>query len=99
MCRPRKRPAEATEQNQSLPTLSYEELDVMRMELPPGWRGYGAKDYIDHPDTLRRQQQVDEMQQAMDGKDRHTRQEALMPFRHLLPAHLRGNNQRLGDEE
>ena len=21
------------------------------MELPPGWRGYGAKDYIDHPDT------------------------------------------------
>jgi hypothetical protein len=26
----------------------------MQMELPPGWRGYGAKDYIDHPDTTRR---------------------------------------------
>ena len=24
-------------------------LDVQKMELPPGWRGYGAKDYIDHP--------------------------------------------------
>ena len=35
----------------TLPTLAYEALDVKRMELPPGWRGYGAKDYIDHPDT------------------------------------------------
>jgi fumarate reductase flavoprotein subunit len=26
----------------------------MKMELPPGWRGYGAKDHIDHPDTARR---------------------------------------------
>ena len=25
------------------------------MELPPGWRGYGAKDYVDHPDTPQRQ--------------------------------------------
>ncbi len=33
----------------TLPSLSYEELNVKTMELPPGWRGYGAKDYIDHP--------------------------------------------------
>ena len=33
----------------TLPTLAYEALDVKRMELPPGWRGYGAKDYVDHP--------------------------------------------------
>ena len=26
----------------------------MGMELPPGWRGYGAKNYVDHPDTPRR---------------------------------------------
>ena len=32
-----------------LPTLAYEPLDVSTMELPPGWRGYGAKDYIEHP--------------------------------------------------
>ena len=37
----------------TLPTLAYEALDVKRMELPPGWRGYGAKDYTDHPDTAR----------------------------------------------
>ncbi len=33
----------------TLPTLDYEALDVGKMELPPGWRGYGAKDYVDHP--------------------------------------------------
>jgi hypothetical protein len=27
------------------PELDYEPIDVMRMELPPGWRGYGARDY------------------------------------------------------
>src|SRR5262245_55900093 len=26
----------------TLPSLSYEQLDVMKMELTPGWRGYGA---------------------------------------------------------
>ena len=31
-----------------LPSLAYEPLDVRGMELPPGWRGYGAKDYVDH---------------------------------------------------
>ena len=35
----------------TLPTLAWEPIDVMQMELPPGWRGYGAKDYVDHPDT------------------------------------------------
>src|SRR5207249_7328367 len=29
----------------TLPTLTWEPLDVMQMELPPGWRGYGARDY------------------------------------------------------
>jgi len=27
----------------TLPTFDYETLDVTRMELPPGWRGYGGK--------------------------------------------------------
>ena len=35
----------------TLPTLSYEDLDIGKMELPPGWRGYGAKNYIDNPET------------------------------------------------
>ena len=81
-----------------LPTLDYEALDIMRMEIPPGWRGYGAKDYIEHPDTARRQEQIDAIMTDIPGADRHARQEALMPFKHLLPEHLRPNNQRLGDE-
>src|SRR6185295_299967 len=36
-------------ESDTLPSLAYEAIDVMGMELPPGWRGYGAKDYIDHP--------------------------------------------------
>ena len=82
----------------TLPSIDYEPLDIMAMELPPGWRGYGARDYIEHPDTAVRQQQVDAIDGALAGADRHTRQQALMPFRHLLPEHLRANNQRLGEE-
>ena len=82
----------------TLPKLDYEALDIMRMEVPPGWRGYGARDYIENPDTDVRQQQIDEIVGGLSKADRHTRQEALMPFRHLLPEHLRGPNQRLGDE-
>ena len=85
------------EEESDLPQLNYEELDVMRMEMPPGWRGYGAKDYIDHPDTARRQQQVDEALKGGADADQHAREEALMPFRHLLPAHLRADNRRIGD--
>jgi fumarate reductase flavoprotein subunit len=80
-----------------LPELAYENLEVMRMEMPPGWRGYGARDYIDHPDTARRQQQVDDVLATTGDADRHAQQEALMPFRHLLPEHLRADNQRIGD--
>ena len=87
------------DKNATLPTLDYETLNIMHMEIPPGWRGYGAKDYIEHPDTARRQQQIDSVLQGMQGANRHTRQETLMPFKHLLPPHLRGNNQRLGDEQ
>jgi len=81
-----------------LPVLTYEALDIMRMELPPGWRGYGAHDYIDHPDTSRRQQEIDTILADMGTADRHLRQAALMPFMHLMPEHLRGRNQRLGEE-
>jgi fumarate reductase flavoprotein subunit len=83
--------------NADLPELAYEPLDIMRMELPPGWRGYGARDYIDHPDTTRRQQDIEAILAGLGEADRHSRQAALMPFLHLLPEHLRTRNQRLGD--
>jgi fumarate reductase flavoprotein subunit len=78
----------------SLPTLRYEPVDIMAMELPPGWRGYGAKDAIDHPDTPRRAREVEEHRARLAG-DRFALQRALLPFEHLLPAVLRGPNERL----
>lgn len=83
--------------NADIPELAYEPLDIMQMELPPGWRGYGARDYIDHPDTTRRQHDIDAILAGLGETDRHSRQAALMPFLHFLPEHLRARNQRLGD--
>ncbi|HYA20935.1 MAG TPA: fumarate reductase flavoprotein subunit [Burkholderiales bacterium] len=79
----------------TLPTLGYEPLDVKRMELPPGWRGYGAKDYTDHPDTAARQAEVDAAKKKIS--DRYELQRSLMPYEHLLPERFRGRNERIGD--
>ena len=67
------------------------------MELPPGWRGYGAKDYVDHPDTPARAAEVDAMKQKMAGASRFAVQEALMPYGALLPEGLRGRNERIDE--
>ncbi len=47
-----------------LPVLDYEPLDVRAMELPPGFRGYGARNILDHPDTAHRQAEVDALRGA-----------------------------------
>jgi succinate dehydrogenase flavoprotein subunit len=84
-------------ENDTLPSLAYEQLDVTKMELPPGWRGYGAKDHIDHPDTARRTAEIEALKQARDGADRFTVQRKLMPYEHLMPKTLQGRNERLGE--
>jgi fumarate reductase flavoprotein subunit len=81
----------------TLPALDYEALDVMAMELPPGWRGYGAKDYINHPDAERRAAEVAALRERMSGADRFAIQQALMPYEHLLPDALRGRNERIDE--
>jgi fumarate reductase flavoprotein subunit len=80
-----------------LPTLDYEALDVKRMELPPGWRGYGAKDYIEHPDTQGRAAEVAAIKARLAGADRFAVQQALMPYEALLPARFQGRNERLDE--
>jgi len=85
------------DETDTLPTLAYEPLDVKRMELPPGWRGYGAKDYVDHPDTAARLAEVEAIKQKLAGADRFTLQQALLSYEHLLPARLRGRNERIDD--
>jgi fumarate reductase flavoprotein subunit len=80
----------------TLPALAYEALDVRKMELPPGWRGYGTKDYLDHPDTPARAAEVEKIRQQ--GADRYATQQALMPYEDLLPERFRGHNQRIEGE-
>jgi fumarate reductase flavoprotein subunit len=81
----------------TLPSLSYEQLDVKTMELPPGWRGYGAKDYIDHPDTAARVTEVEELKKKLYGADRVTIQKRLMPYEDLLSERFRGKNERVDE--
>ena len=82
---------------QTLPTLGYEDLDVAAMELPPGWRGYGARNAIEHPATAARTAEIATIRSAFGHADRFTVQQALMPFEHLVPARFRGRNERLGE--
>lgn len=78
------------------PVLYYEALDVMKMELPPGYRGYGINNAIVHPDTEKREQQIAEILAELgNDADRYQRQRALMPFE--LPESLQPNNERLSD--
>jgi fumarate reductase flavoprotein subunit len=84
-------------ESDDLPTLNYEPLDVSRMELPPGWRGYGAKDYLDHPQTESRLAEVEAIKAQVGADDRFRLQEALMPYEHLLPKRLQGRNERIDE--
>lgn len=78
------------------PQLAYEALDVMTMELPPGWRGYGSKDHIDNAATAQRIAAIEALGEQTP-KDRFALQQALMPYEHLLPERFRGRNARLGE--
>ncbi|MBS0372196.1 MAG: fumarate reductase flavoprotein subunit [Proteobacteria bacterium] len=82
---------------QTLPSLAYEALDVRHMELPPGWRGYGARDAIEHPATAPRAAEIAAIREAFGHADRAIVQQALMPYEHLVPLCFRGHNARLGD--
>lgn len=82
-------------EDDTLPTLTYEPLDVGKMELPPGWRGYGAKDYIDHPDTPKRVEEIEHIKRQMAGADRIALQAAIMSYEKLLPKRYRGANEQI----
>jgi fumarate reductase flavoprotein subunit len=80
------------------PNIEYEAIDIMTMEMPPAFRGYGAKGMIiEHELSAIRQAQVDEITEKMilEGKDRHEIQDALMSFD--LPMNYKEKNQRAGD--
>ncbi len=78
------------------PTLKYEKLDIMKMEMPPAFRGYGKKgNSIENPISQKRQNEVDKITKEHKG-DRYELQEKLMPYE--LQEIYKEKNQRLGDE-
>lgn len=83
------------DENQTLPDVAYEEIDIDKMELPPGFRGYGKNLNIVHPQSEIRQNQVDEIK--LKDFDRFEMQESLMPFRDKLPKKYQGKNERLSE--
>ena len=86
-------------ENDNTPTIEYEDLDIDKMEIPPGYRGYGAKgNIIENPKSAIRQAEVDKITEEMkaNGKDRYEIQDALMNFE--LQPHYKAKNQRLGDD-
>jgi len=85
------------DEQREVPVLNYEELDIMRMELPPGWRGYGASNHIPHPDSEKRAAEIESTLAEREGADRFARQSLLLPFEHLLPEPFRGRNERPGE--
>jgi fumarate reductase flavoprotein subunit len=84
-------------ENDTRPTIDYEALDITQMELPPGFRGYGKKELVEHPDSARRAAEIEEIKGRMPEADRFAIQQALMPYEHLLPERYRGRNERLGE--
>ena len=84
---------------QTLPTVSYEDIDISTMEIPPGFRGYGKDLTNVHPDSQKRQDVVDEMTEKLvaQGASRFEIQNALMPFIDKLPKKYQGINERLGE--
>ncbi|EAK8134981.1 fumarate reductase flavoprotein subunit [Campylobacter jejuni] len=84
-------------EGETLPRIEYEELDIMKMEIPPAFRGYGAKgNIIENPLSEKRQAEVDAIREKMEaeGKGRYEIQNALMPYK--LQAKYKAPNQRIG---
>ena len=82
------------DESADLPELTYEDLDVMKMEMPPGSRGYGVDNTIHHPDTGRREKQIEEIKEANPGVDRFELQKLLNPI--AIPEKFKGKNERIG---
>ncbi|MBF0468961.1 MAG: fumarate reductase flavoprotein subunit, partial [Desulfamplus sp.] len=82
------------DENADLPEVKYEDLDIMKMEMPPGSRGYGVDNTIHHPDTEKRVAQVEEIKKANPAADRFEMQKLLNPIE--IPDKFRGKNERVG---
>jgi fumarate reductase flavoprotein subunit len=81
--------------NDTLPTLSYEEIDIKSMELAPAFRGYGRKgSLIENPLSEERAKEIEAIKEKLKGVDRFELQDALMPYE--LPLNFKDKNERVG---
>ncbi|MEA2029010.1 MAG: fumarate reductase flavoprotein subunit [Campylobacterota bacterium] len=81
--------------NATMPTLSYEEIDIESMEIAPAFRGYGRKDsIIENPKSKEREDEIEAIKNANQEADRFEIQEKLMPYE--LPLDYKRKNQRVG---
>ena len=70
-----------TNPNDTMPTLSYEEIDISKMEMPPAFRGYGKKGAIIlNLLSEKREEEIAKIKESLGAVDRFTVQEAVMPF-------------------
>jgi len=83
----------------TMPTMTYEEISISEMEMPPGFRGYGKDLTSHHKDTPLRQEFVDKITKELEeqGKSRFEIQNELMPFLDKLPKKYQGMNERFGE--
>jgi fumarate reductase flavoprotein subunit len=83
--------------NRNLPDVTYEEIDIHKMELPPGFRGYGKNNIIPDPQSEIRQGVIDIIKKGLKERnaDRFEIQNALMPYQQFLPKKYRRKNERL----
>jgi len=81
--------------NDTMPTLSYEEIDIGKMEMPPAFRGYGKKGaVILNPLSKIREEEIARIKESLGEVDRFTVQEAIMPFD--LQKEYKRKNERVG---
>ncbi len=80
-------------ENDDTPVLEYEDLDISKMEMPPGSRGYGVDNTIHHAETAARLKQIEEIKKSMPGADRFEIQNAIMPYE--VPEKYKGKNERV----
>jgi len=86
-------------ESDTMPSVSYEDIPISNMEMPPGFRGYGKDLTQHHHETKVRQSAVDAIKEKLEaeGADRFEIQNALMPYLEKLPKKYRGINERLGE--
>jgi len=87
------------DENQTLPSVTYEAIEIDSMELPPGFRGYGKDLTQHHPQTQEKTDAVAKITKDMQekGMSRFEIQDALMPFLDKLPKKYQGINERFGE--